>query len=96
MSLRKSILSMLTFLSFHSWFYAFSIVVSNTAMVMIPLYYKSWLINLNLTYKKLWTGLRSGFGFSAGKIQLLFNNSTNYGAIDLEMYWSVHDEQSSF
>ena len=53
----------------------------------------NWLLNLNLIYKTLWTGERSGLLISMlGKL----NQSNNTGAIDVKMDGSVLEEKSSF
>ena len=59
----------------------------------------NWLLNLNLTYKTLWTGAGSGFLISmlAKKTQLvLFDWSKNTGAIDAKMDGSVLEEKACF
>ena len=56
----------------------------------------NWLVNLNLIYKTLWTGVRSGLKY-AGKTQLVsFDWSNNNGSIDVKMDGSVLYEKSSF
>ena len=47
----------------------------------------NWLLNLNLIYKTLWTGVRKG---------LLFDQSNNNGCNDGKMDGSVLEEKSSF
>ena len=58
----------------------------------------NWLQNLNLIYKTLWTGVRSGLLISIfGKTQLVsFDWSNNNDSIDVKMDWSVLQEKSSF
>ena len=58
----------------------------------------NWLLNLNLIYKTLWTGARSGLLISMmGKTQLVsFDLSNNNGSIDVKMDESFYDEKSSF
>ena len=57
-----------------------------------------WLLNLNLIYETLWTGVRSGLLiFNAGKNQLVsFERSNNNGSIDVKMDGSILEEKSSF
>ena len=54
-------------------------------------------MNLNLIYETLWTGVRSGLYFNAGKTQLVsFDWSNKSGSIDVKMDGSVLEEKSSF
>ena len=55
----------------------------------------NWLLNLNLVYKTLWTGVRSGLLISMlGKLSLIRSN--NNGSIDVKLDGSVLEEKSSF
>ena len=58
----------------------------------------NWLLNLNLVYKTLWTGVRSGLLISMlGKLswfRLIWSN--NNGSIDVKLDGSVLEEKSSF
>ena len=58
----------------------------------------NWFLNLNLIYKTLWTGARSGLLISMmGKTQLIsFDRSNNNGSIDVKMDESFYKEKSSF
>ena len=50
----------------------------------------NWLLNLNLIYKRLWTGVKGLVDFNAGKTQLaLFDRSKNNGSIDMKIDGSV-------
>ena len=52
-----------------------------------------WLLNLNLIYETLWTGVRSGLLISMqGKLSW----SNNNGSIDVKMDGSVLEEKPSF
>ena len=54
-------------------------------------------MNLNLIYETLWTGVRSGLYFNAGKTQLVsFDWSNKSGSIDVKTDGSVLEEKSSF
>ena len=54
----------------------------------------NWLLNLNLIYETLWTGVRSGLLMSAGKTQLVScDRSNNNGSIDVKMEGSVLEEK---
>ena len=57
----------------------------------------NWLLNLNLIYKTLWTGVRSGLLISMlEKTQLVsFDHSNNNGSTDVKMGGSVLEEKSS-
>ena len=56
----------------------------------------NWLLNLNLIYETLWTGVRSGLLISMlGKL-VLFDRSNNNGSTDVKMDGSVLEEKSSF
>ena len=55
----------------------------------------NWLLNLNLIYETLWTGVGSGLFISMlGKLS--FDQSNNTGAVDVKMDGSVCEEKSSF
>ena len=58
----------------------------------------NWLLNLNLIYKTLWTGVRSGLLISMlEKTQLFsFDWSNNNGSIDVKMDGYILEEKSSF
>ena len=59
----------------------------------------NWLLNLNLIYMTMWTGVRSGLFISMldRKTELVsFNQSNNTGSIDVKMDGSVLEENSSF
>ena len=51
----------------------------------------NWLLNLNLIYKTLWTGVRSGLLISMlGKLKtqlVSFDRSNNTGSIDVKPGW---------
>ena len=55
----------------------------------------SWLLNLNLIYKTLWTGVRSGLLISMlGKHNWFqFEQSNNNGSINMKMDGSVLEEK---
>ena len=53
----------------------------------------NWLLHLNLTYKTLWTGARTGLLIS---MPVFFDQSNNTGSIDAKMDGSVLKEKSSF
>ena len=54
----------------------------------------NWLLNLNLIYETLWTGVGSGLFISMlGKLS--FDQSNNTGAVDVKMDGSVCEEKSS-
>ena len=56
----------------------------------------NWLLNLNLIYETLWTGVRSGLLISMlGKL-VLFDRSNNNGSTDVKMDGYVLEEKSSF
>ena len=57
----------------------------------------NWLLNLNLIYKTLWTGVRSGLLISMlEKTQLVsFDHSNNNGSTDVKMGGSILEEKSS-
>ena len=62
----------------------------------------NWLLNLNLIYETLWTGIRSGlFQFQNCRFQCWENllvsvdRSSNNGSVDVKMYGSVLEEKSS-
>ena len=57
----------------------------------------SWLLNLNLIYKRLDWGKKCLVDFNAGKTQLvLFDWCNNNGSVDVKMDGSVLEEKSSF
>ena len=59
----------------------------------------NWLLNLNLIYITMWTGVRSGLFISMldRKTELVsFNQSNNTGSIDVKTDGSVLEENSSF
>ena len=57
----------------------------------------NWLLNLNLIYETLWTGVRSGLLISMQGLQLVsFDWSNNNGSIDMKNDRSVLEEISSF
>ena len=55
----------------------------------------NWLLNLNLIYKTLWTGVKSSLLISMlAKTQLVsFDRSNNSGSIDVKMDGSVLEEK---
>ena len=53
----------------------------------------NWLLNLNLIYERLWTGVRSGLLIS---MLVSFDRSNNNGSINVKMEGSVLEEKSSF
>ena len=57
----------------------------------------NWLLNLNLTYKMLWTVKKWLVDFNAGKTRLVsFDKSKINGSIDMKIDGSVLDERSPF
>ena len=57
----------------------------------------NWLLNLNLIYETLWTGVRSGLLISMlGKLSWFFDQSNNNVSIDVKMDESFVEEKSSF
>ena len=58
----------------------------------------NWLLNLNLIYERLWTGVRSGLLISIlGKLSWFrLTRSDNNGFIDVKMGGSILEEKSSF
>ena len=57
----------------------------------------NWLLNLNLIYEILWTGVRSGLLTSMlGKLSWFRLTGLINGSIDVKMDGSVLDEKSSF
>ena len=56
----------------------------------------SWLLNLNLIYETLWTGVRSSLLISMLGKTLSFDRSNNNGSIDVEMDGSILKEKSPF
>ena len=58
----------------------------------------NWLLNLNVIYKTLWTGVRSGLLISMlEKLSWFsFDWSSNNGSINVKMDGSVLEEKSSF
>ena len=53
----------------------------------------NWLLNLNLIYETLWTGVRSGLLISK---LVSFDRSNNNGSTDVKMDGSILEEKSSF